>query len=90
MFDLYFNNMIKRFLAIATSAMVYSACNKNNYSMPLHIAYVMCFFIISSLLSVIINLVVINEIICITIIVVLMLSVNNKLNKIDTLNKIIG
>ncbi len=90
MFNLYFNNFIKHFLAIAKSVMVYSACNKNNYIMPVHIAFAVCFFIISSLLAVIINLVVSNDIVCTAIIVVLILSVNCKLNRLKTLNKIIG
>jgi len=89
MFNLFFNNIINHFLTIATSAMASFVCNNN--AVPTHISFAMCFFIISGLVAVISNLVVTNEIICIVIIaVVLMLSVNKKLNKLKILNKIMG
>lgn len=91
MFDLYLNNLIKHFLAVAASAMVYSNCFKNNNVIPMHMVYSVCFFIVSSLVAVIINLVVSNEIICIAIIIImLVLSVNTKPNRLITLNKIMG
>lgn len=91
MFNLYFNKMIKHSSAVAKSAMVSSACDKNNNTISMHMGYSMCFFIISSLVAVIINLVVINEIICIAIIIaVIILSVNNKLNSLKSLNKHMG
>lgn len=89
MFKLFFENIVKHFFATATSAMASFCCYKNNNDTSMHMGFSVCFFIISILVAVIINLVASNEIICIAIIlVVFMLAVNSELNRIQTLNKI--